>query len=113
MPVGTGGQGLMGEREAPGDDVGEQAADMGPGEPARSRRGVGCSGEGAGEGTQGGAEVAGVAEDLGDGLGHGTGVAEPAAGQVAFVVAVQAGEVAGDAGAVPADRCLAVGAAAG
>ena len=36
-----------------------------------------------------------VAEDGGDGLGAGAGVAEPAGGQVAFVVAAQAGEVAG------------------
>jgi hypothetical protein len=113
VPVGAGGQGLVGEGEAPGDDVGEQAADVGPGEPARSRGGVGCSGEGVGEGTQGGAEVTGAAENLGDGLGHGAGVAEPAAGQVAFVVAVQAGEVAADASAVTADGCGVGGAAAG
>ena len=34
VPVGAGGQGLVGEREAAGDEVGEQAADVGRGEPA-------------------------------------------------------------------------------
>ena len=29
MPVGAGGQGFVGEREAAGDEVGEQAADVG------------------------------------------------------------------------------------
>jgi len=49
LPVGAGGEGLVGQREAPGDQVGEQAADAGPGEPAGGRRGVGGGGQRAGE----------------------------------------------------------------
>jgi hypothetical protein len=109
---GAGSEGLVGEGEAAGDEVAEQAADMGLVEPAGGRRWVGCGGEGAGErpqGRNGGA----VAEDGGDGLGPGAGVAEAAGAQVAFVVAAQAGEVAADAGAVAADGHLVTGAAAG
>ena len=58
VPVGAGGQGLVGEREAAGDEVGEQAADVGPGEPAGGRRGVGGGGQGLGERPQGGGELA-------------------------------------------------------
>ena len=112
-PAGAGGQGLVGQWQAAGGQVGEQAADMGLGEPAGGRCGVGCGGQGLGERPQGGGDLAGGAEDGGDGLGDGAGVAEPAGGQVAFVVAVQAGEVAADAGAVAADRCLVGGAAGG
>ncbi len=79
----------------------------------RGRRGVGGGGQCLSEGPQGGAEVAGAAEEPGDGLGAGAGVAEPAGGQVAFVAAAQAGEMAADPGAVTAERCLAGGAAAG
>ena len=56
VPVGAGGQGLVGEREAAGDEVGEQAADVGPGEPAGGRRRVGGGGQGLGERPQGGGE---------------------------------------------------------
>ena len=56
VPVGAGSQGLVGERQAAGDEVGEQAADVGPGEPAGGRRGVGGGGEGLGERPQGGGE---------------------------------------------------------
>ena len=113
VPVGAGGQGLVGEREAAGDEIGEQAADVRPGEPACGRGGVGRGCEGIGERPQAGGDMNTGAEDFGDGPGAGAGVAEPAAGQVAFVVAVQAGEIAADPGAVTADRCLVGGAAAG
>ena len=112
-PVGAGGQGLVGEWQAAGDQVGEQAADVGPGEPAGGRRRVGCGGEGLGEGTQGGGEVAGVPKISVMAWVTAQGWQSRPAGQVAFVVAVQAGEVAADAGAVTADRCLVGGAAAG
>ena len=69
VPVGAGGGRLVGEREAAGDEVGEQAADVGPGEPACGRRGVGGGGQGVGERPQGGGDRG--AEDGGDGLGDG------------------------------------------
>ena len=41
----AGGEGLVGERQAAGDEVVDQVPDVGRGEPADGRRGVGCSGE--------------------------------------------------------------------
>jgi hypothetical protein len=104
--VRVGGEGLMGERQLAGGQIGQQAADMRCGQPVQRGGVAGAGGQGGGQWLEGGVDGPGaVVEQLGQLPGDGAGAAEPAAGgQVAFVAAVQAGEVAADPGAVGADR---------
>ena len=105
LPVRPGRQRLVGELEGPGRQRGEQVECGTVAQPGQAGAGPGHCQQRLAQRQQGRGDAAGaVVEDQCEPFGQRAPFADLPAGQQPFDAAPAAGEVAGDAGAVPADR---------